>query len=139
MPLFAFLLFWLLSACSDGQGPRATVQAGASRSGSGEGKVLSFRRTAVMDTVTAILEGKAMSLCTQRPVPVTVHLVAGRVSYQAVAALDGTFRFFHVPAGKYTLTATYPSYLSLAPYPIKLGTGDVAEVKLGVGCHGGKP
>lgn len=92
-----------------------------------------------MDTVTAILEGKAMSLCSQRPVPVTVHLVAGNVSYQAVAAPDGTFRFFHVPAGSYTLTATHPAYRPLAPYPVKLGTGDVAEMRLGMGCRASKP
>jgi hypothetical protein len=139
MPLLALLLSWLLSACSDRQGPGGTTPPGASTSALGDSRVLSFRRTAVMDTVTAILEGKAVSLCSQHPVPATVHLVADKVSYQAVAAPDGTFRFFHVPAGNYMLTATHPAYRALAPYPVKLGTGNVAEVGLGVGCRAGKP
>ncbi|WP_125916968.1 carboxypeptidase-like regulatory domain-containing protein [Hymenobacter coccineus] len=88
-----------------------------------------------MDTVTAILEGKAVNLCDQHPSPVTVQLVSATASYQAVAAPAGTFRFFHIPAGNYALTATHPACRPLAPSPIKLGSGDIADVKLGMRCR----
>jgi hypothetical protein len=87
-----------------------------------------------MDTVTAVLEGQVMSLCTQRPVPVTVHLVMETASYHTVAAANGTFGFYHIPAGKYALTASHSAYRALQTSHMELGTGDIVEVKLGMSC-----
>jgi Carboxypeptidase regulatory-like domain len=98
-------------------------------------QVLTFRRTAIMDTVTAILDGRVVGLCNQQPVPAAVQLASATTTLQAVATPDGKFRFFHIPAGDYTLKVTCPTYTKLADAPVHLGTGDAAETTIGLECR----
>ena len=51
MPVLALLLFTLFSGGTEPPGPGAAAQAGGSRRALGDSRVLSVRRTAVVDTV----------------------------------------------------------------------------------------
>ncbi|MGI4871845.1 MAG: carboxypeptidase-like regulatory domain-containing protein [Janthinobacterium lividum] len=105
------------------------------------GRVLSFGRVAIMDTTTAILNGQAVSLCNETALPLTVWLAGmapypgTEVTYRVIADVKGKFRFFHVSAGTYRLSAAYSGYGSLAEGTVHLGTGDVSAVKIGLSCR----
>jgi hypothetical protein len=129
---FPLLLIPLISACF------GTEQPAAHTATHQQSRVLAFRRTAVMDTVTAILEGQVVSLCIHRPVPASVRLTNVTATYQRVAAPDGRFQFFHIQAGDYTLTTTCPAYYTLPDTRIHLGTGDAAVTTIGMSCHLGR-
>jgi hypothetical protein len=126
-----FVFIPVLSILSRGCHPRPVLATKSDH----RSQVLTFRRTAIMDTVTAILDGHVVGLCNQQPVPAAVQLVSATTTLQAVATPDGKFRFFHIPAGDYTLTVTCPTYTKLAGAPVHLGTGDAVDTTIGLGCR----
>lgn len=97
-------------------------------------RILSFRRVVMMDTVTAVLHGQAASLCHKAALPATVQLV-GPANFRTVADAAGKFRFMHIPAGAYLLSATCQGYGALAGDTIHLGSGDGSEVSIGLSCR----
>jgi hypothetical protein len=117
----------LLSACGS-----KTHQVAAQ-----QGQLLTFRRTASMDTVTAILQGQLVSLPSQQPLAARVQLTTLAATYQADTTPAGTFLFFHIPAGDYTLMATCAAGIKVTCTPIQLGTGDVVETTIGMNCYSG--
>jgi hypothetical protein len=97
-------------------------------------QILEFRRTAIMDTITAILDGQIVDSFTQQPVPATVQLATATTTFQITTTLNGTFRFFHIPAGDYLLTVTYPACTKLTGAPVHLGAGNAMAITLGLVC-----
>jgi hypothetical protein len=98
-------------------------------------RILTFKRTAIMDTVTAVLDGQVVDLCNQQPLPASVQLASPGKTYRTVATLDGRFCFLHIPSSTYRITATYPAYDKLAADTMHLGTGDASAIKIGLGCR----
>lgn len=137
--LLFLLVFGLLSACSDSQRPAAPVEASAPPRTADRSRVRSFRRRVVMDDIRVVLEGQVVGGCTQCPVPATVQLLRGTAKYRAIAAPNGTFCFGLLPAGTYVLTATHPAYLPLRPSSVELGSGDVSQAILSLGCKPTSP
>lgn len=102
-----------------------------------ESRIIEFKRTAIMDTITAIIEGHIIALNDSGP------LIAGAVqltnefnNYKVVSDTTGQFKFYHIPAGTYRLIATYVGYRQLASDSLHLGTGDITELIIGMGCLG---
>lgn len=98
------------------------------------GRILSFRRVAMMDTVTAVLHGQVASLCRKVALPATVQL-AGPASFRTVADAAGKFQFMHIPAGTYRLSATCQGHGALTGDTIHLGFGAGSEISIGLGCR----
>jgi hypothetical protein len=98
-------------------------------------RILVLNQTAVMDTVTAVLDGQVVSLCNQQSLPASVQLTSPSNMYRAVATPDGRFRFFHIPAGTYLITATCPAYSNFNADTVRLGTGVASIIKIGLGCR----
>ena len=98
-----------------------------------QSKIVEFKRIAVMDTVTAIIDGRITSLCSGKTLPAVVQLSNKNNAYQLTANLKGEFKLFHINAGQYKVTCTHSGYDSLKD-SINLGTGDVAEMKIGLKC-----
>lgn len=94
-----------------------------------------LNQTAVMDTITAVLHGQVVGLCNQQPLPASVQLIRPGRTYREVATPDGRFRFFHIPAGTYFMTATRPAYGSLSADTIHLDSGADSTIKIGLGCR----
>ena len=133
---FLLLLMLLFSGCSRSQRTVATARADMPLRDSGDSRILDFRITLITeDTVAAILQGKVIGLCNQRPLPATVQLTTDTATYRTVAALDGTFAFAGLPAGEYTLTATCPPYRPLTKKSIEFGSGEVVVTSLGLKCY----
>ena len=95
-------------------------------------RVLAFRCTSIMDTVTAILYGRVVGLGDQQPVPTLIQLTTATATFRVHATPDGNFQFFHIPAGDYLLTATHPAFSPLKCAPVHLGTGDAAVTTIGL-------
>lgn len=119
---YAIFFILLLSGASRGQ-PTSPAPCPPSQ-------VLSFKRTAVMDTVTAVLDGQISAGCPPRPLRASVILVSAAATYRVMADAGGTFHFLHIRAGNYLLTATAVGYCELTGAHVHLGTGDAAEIKL---------
>jgi hypothetical protein len=98
-------------------------------------RTLAFKRIAIMDTVTAVLDGQVVDLCKQQPLPATVQLTSPGKIYRTVATPDGRFRFFHIPSSTYLITATCPAHSKLTADTVHLGTGDASTIKIGLDCH----
>ena len=125
------LIFCALLALPDGCfGTHAPPAATYQRS-----RILAFKRTPFMDTVTAVLDGQVVSLCNQQPLPASVQLTSPGKTYRTVATPDGRFRFFHILSNTYLITATCPAYSQLAVNTVHLGTRDALTIKIGLGCR----
>jgi hypothetical protein len=98
-------------------------------------RILTLKRIAIMDTVTAVLDGQVVSLCNQQPLPASVQLTSTGKIYRTTATPDGRFCFLHIPSGTYLITATHPAYGRLTADTVRLGTGDCSTIKIGLGCH----
>lgn len=98
-------------------------------------RILVLNQTAIMDTITAVLNGQVVGLCNQQPLPASVQLTSSSNTYRAVANPDGRFRFFHISAGTYLITAICPAYGSLNADTVRLGTGAASIIKIGLGCR----
>ena len=102
-----------------------------------DSKVIEFKRTAIMDTITAIINGQITALADYEP------LVAGNIeltnkfnNYQAISDTSGHFKFYHIAAGTYRLTAAYVGFRQLINDSIHLGSGDITTLKIGMGRKG---
>ena len=98
-------------------------------------QILSLKRTAIMDTVTAVLDGQVVGLCNQQPLPASVQLTSPGKIYRTIATPNGRFCFLHISSGTYLITATHPAYGRLTADTVRLGTGDGSTIKIGLGCH----
>ncbi|MFH1003899.1 MAG: carboxypeptidase-like regulatory domain-containing protein [Bacteroidota bacterium] len=93
-------------------------------------KIVEFRRTAIMDTVTAIVEGKIFYLNDNSSInKATVELTNENYNYKTVSDTAGKFEFMHIAAGTYKVST---SYSELKGDTIHLGTGDKTELKIGI-------
>jgi hypothetical protein len=126
--LLSCSLLALLSGCF---GTRPTTPAHSYQ----RSRILVLNQTAVMDTITAVLHGQVVGLCNQQSLPASVQLTSPGRTYREVAPPDGRFRFFHIPAGTYLITATCPAYGSLGADTIHLGSGAVSTIRIGLGCR----
>jgi hypothetical protein len=98
-------------------------------------RILEFKRTAMMDTITSVLHGQVISLCSKGAIPAIVQLVNKNNTYNTTALSNGEFKFFHIQSGSYRVTATCPGYVNLKDSSIYLGTGDVSSLKIGLMCE----
>jgi hypothetical protein len=126
--LSSYALLVLLGGCF---GAHPTTPAAAYQ----RSRILTFKRTAIMDTVTAVLDGQVASLCNQQPLPASVQLTSPGKTYRTVATPDGRFRFFHISSSTYRITVAYPTYDKLAADTVHLGTGDASTIEIGLGCR----
>lgn len=119
--LLSCSLLALLSGCF---GTRPAPPADSYR----RSRILILNQTAVMDTITTVLHGQVVGLCNQQPLPACVQLTSLGRTYREVATPDGRFRFSHIPACTYFITATCPAYGSLSADTIHLGSGAVSKL-----------
>ncbi len=57
-------------------------------------------------------------------------------NYKVISDTHGEFKFFHISAGTYFVKANYTGFRQLNKDTIHLGTGDITEMKIGMGCLG---
>jgi hypothetical protein len=88
-----------------------------------------------MDTVTAVLDGQVVDLCTQQPLPASVQLTNPGKTYRAVATAEGRFCFFHISSSTYLITTICPTHSNLIADTVHLGTGAASTIKIGLGCQ----
>ncbi|HEY9049856.1 MAG TPA: carboxypeptidase-like regulatory domain-containing protein [Ohtaekwangia sp.] len=91
-------------------------------------RVLKFKYIAIMDTITAIVEGKVSGLDSDEAA--TVQLINSFNTYTQTSDTQGQFKFYHIAAGTYLLKATSNSYKPLTKEGLHLGTGDIAELHI---------
>jgi hypothetical protein len=99
-----------------------------------QSKVLNLAHTGVMDTVTVVVHGQLIDLCSKGIVPATIKLSAGHLSYKTTADSNGNFRFFHIPAGQFRLSSDFPGYNKLPDTIIAFQSGDIWQLKTGLAC-----
>ena len=90
-----------------------------------------------MDTITVIINGQMTSLVDNGLLPfATVELSNDSNNYKQVCDTAGHFKFYHIIAGKYKLTANCVGYRQLVNDSLHLETGDIATLILGLGSIG---
>jgi hypothetical protein len=102
-----------------------------------DSKLIKFERIAIMDTITAVIEGEIVALIDQEPmVGGIIELSNEFYQYKETSNKAGEFTFYHISAGKYKLTVGYACFRTLVKDSLYLGSGDIAELKLGMGSIG---
>lgn len=127
-PLISCMVLVLLGGCF---GAHSTLPADSFD----PSQILSLERTAIMDTVTAVLDGQVVGLCNQQPLPASVQLTSPGKIYRTIATHDGRFCFMHITSGTYLITATHPAHGRLAADTVRLGTGDATTIKISLSCY----
>lgn len=117
--LIYLLVFVIISCSSSKNGNRCE-----------HSKIVEFRRIAIMDTVTAIVEGKIFYLNDSSAIKkAAIELTNENHNYKIVSDTTGKFEFMHIAAGTYKIST---SYSELKGDTIRLGTGDKTELKIGI-------
>lgn len=101
----------------------------------GESRIIEFERIAIMDTVTAIINGQLVFIDnTENLKDGSIHLTNGMKIYKATSDSIGEFGFFHIAAGTYKLSASHVGYKELFEDSLHIGTGDIINLKIGLGA-----
>jgi len=100
-------------------------------------KLIEFNRVAIIDTVTAIIEGKVLGFKDNELLPGTIiRLTNEDNKYETVSNIEGDFKFYHIQTGTYRLTADFIGHRQFVKDSLHLGTGDVLNLKIGMGSIG---
>jgi hypothetical protein len=102
-----------------------------------DSKVISFKRTAVLDTITVVIIGQITSITNNDTLPLgNIELINGAHSYKTTSDLNGQFTFHHIEAGTYKLAATYIGFRALKADSLHFESGDIVDITIGLGCLG---
>lgn len=97
------------------------------------GKILKYSTVGIMDTITAIFKGTITDLETSLPIyDANISLISGLVLFPNSTNENGVFQFNHIHAGNYRFHSVSPEYNDFELDTIKLGTGEIKELNIGL-------
>ena len=97
-------------------------------------RILEFKKTAIMDTITVVINGQVSSLCTNIAVHAVIQLTGKEQIYRAQSDKEGAFQFNHIQAGQYKISTSSVGHHKIDSL-IQLGPGDVWHLKIVLGCE----
>lgn len=98
-------------------------------------RIVVLKRTAVMDTITVVIHGQTSRFCNNGPALALVTLSSKDEKFTLQSDANGRFKFFHIPHGRYKLTATCVGHYSLSDTTVNFKSGEIWEMRIGMGCE----
>ncbi len=89
-----------------------------------------------MDTTTCVIKGQILSLTNDTLGYATIQIKSFLNEYKIVSDFEGKFKFNHISPGIYELTVNYVGYRPLLKNNLQLSSGEVRELKIGMGYIG---
>ena len=106
---------------------------GPTKQGTRYANTFNYEVKAMMDTVTASIEGKIIIVPERIAVPdATLKLSSNADKFTSISLKNGTFLFSHIPAGKYEIRTDYPGLYSFRD-SIQVDSGQIISMLVGMG------
>ncbi len=100
-------------------------------------RVIEFKRIAIMDTITAVVEGKIVTINGSEPLPSAIVRLSNALNkWEVISDSLGQFKFYHISSGAYRLNSSNAGYRDLIKDSLYLGEGAVAQLIIGMGAIG---
>jgi hypothetical protein len=97
------------------------------------GQIIKYESIGIMDTITAILNGKVIDNESKISIEnASISLMSGLVLTPNSTDKNGLFKFNHIHAGSYRIKIFAPDYNDFDMDTLNLGIGDIKELNIGM-------
>lgn len=100
-----------------------------------DSKIVEFKRIAIMDTVTAVINGEIFSSAGKIDNQ-EILLTNKQNAYKVLSDSTGHFTFYHIQSGTYKLEVNVRLHRELKCDTLRVGTGDILNLIIAMGSMG---